>query len=737
MSHSGKILIILFLITISPIVNYLNSQDSIRKPIVALVLSGGSAKGLAHIGVIQVLEEVGIKPDIIIGTSMGSIVGGLYSIGYTVEELKELSTNTDWFTYMSNDTDLRKINMDEKEDFEDFLYRIPFQSGKPELDKGVIYGHELNLFLSRLCFPANRYDDFNSFPIKFRAIASDVIKGEPVIFDRGPLSLAIRASMSLPSLFYPVEYQDKLLIDGGVTDNFGVEYALLEGADIIIGSNVGNSMYNEKELGSFSKIYSQLIMLNSKKKMDYFKDCTNVLIEPPTHDMSTRFDKAAEIIEIGYNEALKHKEELVQLLEYIDINKVNKNKKLPPRLRLVQIDDIEVNGITRIQKKYDIIAYARKNLKQHNSATVIENIINALYGTGQYAFISYFLQKQVDNKFKLILNFKEISSNILQVGFNYNNQSDMGLVLGLTSRNYLSPHSKLKVTGRISNFPGIDQYFTRFLFNKSGQALKQSFSYTYDELPIYSGSNKINEYSRNIISTGLSYMFIPDKKNMLEIGYMYKTKFLKKLYFDESDRFEKSTSYKNTASLSYNFNTLNDKFFPNRGNVIKLCLTYNFFNYMQLKNSGQTFLKNNPGNFPELYFSWKNYITINEKLIWDKEIFLEYSTLNIGYKIAFYDYSFGGVIPDNKYQISFYGLPNNYLVSSKKAIIRSGLRYALMNKVNLRAEINAAILDDWQEYFGGGLSVELNLPFAPLSIGVSSSLNYKYPVFHFNFGFFR
>lgn len=735
MSHSGKILIILFLITISTIVNSLNSQDSIRKPVVALVLSGGSAKGLAHIGVIQVLEEIGIKPDIIIGTSMGSIVGGLYSIGYSVEELKELSTRTDWFTYMSNDTDLRNINMDEKDDFEDFLYRIPIQSGKPEIDKGVIYGHELNLFLSRLCFPANRYDDFNNFPIKFRAIASDVIKGEPVIFDRGPLSLAIRASMSLPSLFYPVEYGDKLLIDGGVTDNFGVEYALLEGADIIIGSNVGNSMYNEKELGSFSKIYSQLIMLNSKKKMEYFKDCTNVLIEPPTFDLSSRFDKAAEIIEIGYKEALKHKDDLVQLLEYIDSKK--ENKKLPPRLRLVQIDDIEVNGISRIQQKYDIIAFVRKHLKQNNSATVIENIINEMYGTGQYAFISYFLQKQPDNKFNLILNFKEISSNILQVGFNYNNQSDMGLVLGLTSRNYLLPGSKFKITGRISNFPGLDQYFTRFLFNKSGHALKQTFSYTYDELPIYSGSNKINEYSRNIISAGLSYMFIPDKKNSLEFGYMYKTKFLKKLYFDESDRFGKSTSYKNAAIINYNYNNVNDKFFPDQGNIIKLGLTYNFFNYLQLKNNEQTFLKTNPGNFPELYFSWKNYTRINEKLTWDKEVFLEYSGLKIQDKIAFYDYSIGGVIPDNKYQIAFWGLPNNYIVSSKKAILRSGLRYALMNKVNIRAELDAGVLDDWQEFFGGGISVELNLPFGPLSFGVASSLNYKYPVFHFNFGFFR
>lgn len=735
MSHWCKIRIILFLITILSIASTLHSQDSIRKPVVALVLSGGSAKGLAHIGVIQVLEEIGIKPDIIIGTSMGSIVGGLYSIGYTVNELKELSTKTDWFSYMSNDTDLRNINMDEKDDFEDFLYRIPIQSGKPEIDKGVIYGHELNLFLSRLCFPANRYDDFNSFPIKFRAIASDVIKGEPVIFDRGPLSLAIRASMSLPSLFYPVEYGDKLLIDGGVTDNFGVEYALLEGADIIIGSNVGNSMYNEKELGSFSKIYSQLIMLNSKKKMEYFKDCTNVLIEPPTLDMSSRFDKAAEIIEIGYNEALKHKEELVQLLEYIDRNK--SDIKLPPRLRLVQIDNIEVTGISRIQQKYDIITYVRKHLKQHNSATVFENIINEMYGTGQYAFINYSLQKKPDNKFNLILNFKEISSNILQVGFNYNNQSDMGLVLGMTSRNYLLPSSKFKLTGRISNFPGLDQYFTRFLFNKSGHALKQSFTYIYDELPIYSASNKINEYSRNIISAGLSYMYIPDKKNMLELGYIYKTKFLKKLYFDESDRFGKSVSYKNSASVSYIFNNVNDKFFPDNGNILKLCLTYNFFNYLHLKNNGQTFLKSNPGNFPELFFSWKNFTTINERLTWDKEVFLEYSGLHIEDKIAFYDYSFGGVIPDNKYQIAFWGLPNNYTVSSKKAIIRSGLRYALMNKVNIRAELDAAILDDWQEFFGGGISVELNLPFGPLSFGVASSLNYKYPVFHFNFGFFR
>ena len=713
------------------------ASDTIKKPVVALVLSGGSAKGLSHIGVLQMLEETGIKPDLIVGTSMGSIVGGLYSIGYSIDELKEIALKTDWTYYLSNDTDLRNINMEEKDDFEDYFYAFPIRQGKPEIGKGLIYGHELELYMSKLTFPANKYVNFDSFPIRFRAISADVISGEAYVFKEGPLSVALRASMSLPTLLYPVSYKDKLLVDGGVVDNFGVEYAIQNGADIIIGSNVANVLYEEKDLSSFPKIFTQIMMVKSKKKVEKYKDSVDILIEPPTLDMATRFDKATELITIGYNEAFKCKEELLELAQYLNSFESPPRKDHGPRLRAVQIDNIEIIGISRVQTKYDILDHVEKHMKTYVGTNTIEHIINDLYGTGQYLLINYILEKKPNDKYKLILKFKEMYSNILQIGMNYNDQSDMGLVVGFTSRNFLFPSSKFKVVGRISNFPGVDQYFANYFISKTNHGIKQAFSYVYDEIPIYSGSNKINEYSRNILMPGISYLLIPDKNNMIEIAYQYNAKFLRKLFMTETLKFEKSTSYKNSIFLNYNFNNVTDKFYPEKGNTVKLSLGYNFFNHIKLKNPDKTTTDIIPGPYPELSFIWKNYISINTVLKWENEVNVEYSAYSDNEPITFFDNSFGGVIPDNKNQIPFWGIPNSYLVASNMGIISTGFRYMIVKSIYLKTTLNAAVVNDWEEYFGGGFSLEIDLPIGPLKVGLSSSFNYKYPVFHFSLGYFR
>ncbi|HHH53026.1 MAG TPA: alpha/beta hydrolase, partial [Bacteroidetes bacterium] len=164
------LLLVLFLISFET-----KSQDTLKKPVVALVLSGGTAKGLAHIGVIKTLEEVGIRPDIIVGTSMGSIVGGLYAMGYSSDYLEQLAITNDWYKYLSNDTDLRKLNIEEKDDFENYLFDIPIKKKKPDLGEGLVYGHELEMYLNEITYPSNKYDNFDQFPIKYRAIAVDLI----------------------------------------------------------------------------------------------------------------------------------------------------------------------------------------------------------------------------------------------------------------------------------------------------------------------------------------------------------------------------------------------------------------------------------------------------------------------------------------------------------------------------------------------------------------------------------
>ena len=718
--------------------NFVFGQNEEYKPKVALVLSGGTAKGLAHIGVIQYMEEMGIRPDIIIGTSMGAIVGGLYAIGYTAEDLKKIAENTNWFLYLSNDTDLRNLNIEEKDDFEDFLYVFPIEKGKPELNKGLVYGHEIELNLARITFPAVEYSNFDSFPIKFRAIATDVIEGKEFIFKEGSLSTAMRASMSMPALFYPVKYRDKLLIDGGITDNFGIEVAVKEGADIIIGSNVGNYLYDENELGTFQKISSQIIMFNSKKKMARYNNYLDILIEPPVSSMGTRFDKADLIIDEGYLESTKHKTEFEELKNCIDYYSKNKKKYHRPVLHMsVQIDSILISGISNYSVKQNILKKIRKNINSNIGPGKIEKEISALYGSGQYSKISYNIKKNNLGKFNLDMNFTEAPGNKLQVGLNYNNQSNMGVILGFTARNSFLPFSKFKVLGRISNYPGIDQYYAKYINKNVRQGFKENFSYFFDRVPVYIDNQKKNELNRHFIIGSISQMIIPTKNTLFELGYQYQFKQLKRNYLSNDINYQYTINQTNSIFFYFYFNNLNDKFFPNEGNFIKTKIYYNFYNKIKQKLDADYFYKNQPLPYPKITFQWKNYKNINKNLTWSNELYLEYLYADFEDENLFYDNTLGGAVSDNSRQIEFWGLPNNYLSSANYLVLRTGLSYNIFNKAFVTGILNAGLANEYKEYFGAGISIDIDSPLGPLKVGISSSLEYKYPVFHFSLGYFH
>ncbi len=217
------------------------SQESpSTRPKIAYVLSGGGAKGMAHVGVLKVLEEVGLEPDFITGTSMGSIMGGLYSIGYSAEEISHIIETVDWGTVLTNEIPSNRVIMRRKHEYKRFILEMPVYNGKPELPAGLIEGQELSQLFSELSWKQAGVNDFNDFPYPFACIGTDILKGEKVEMNSGDLSSAMRASMAIPSVFTAVVRDSThILVDGGVMRNFPVQEALDMGADIIIGVYVG------------------------------------------------------------------------------------------------------------------------------------------------------------------------------------------------------------------------------------------------------------------------------------------------------------------------------------------------------------------------------------------------------------------------------------------------------------------------------------------------------------------
>jgi len=277
------------------------------RPKVGLVLSGGAARGLAHIGVLKALEEQGVKIDAIAGTSMGAVIGGLYASGYKVEELEKLARSIDWQQALSDAPPRKDVPFRRKQDDRDFLVKqkISFRDdGSLGLPLGVIQGQNLALLLESLLAHTSDTRDFDKLPIPFRAVATDIASGEKVVFSRGHLPQVIRASMSIPAVFAPVELDGRLLVDGGMVDNIPLDIVRQMGVDLAIVVDIGTPLRNRKQLGTVVDVLNQSITLmtrrNSEEQLAALQR-DDILIQPPLASISaTDFGRAEEMMEAGY-----------------------------------------------------------------------------------------------------------------------------------------------------------------------------------------------------------------------------------------------------------------------------------------------------------------------------------------------------------------------------------------------------------------------------------------------------
>ena len=273
------------------------SQDATKRPKIGLVLSGGGAKGFAHIGVLNVLEDAGIKIDYIGGTSMGAVIGGLYAIGYNAKQIDSIIDTTNFSNVINDFIPRSSKNFYEKRNDELYALILPFNKfsiGTPEaLSKGM---YNFNL-LSRLTLPVRHVRDFNELPIPFLCVGTNIALGEQVVFNKGILAQAITGSSSLPSIFAPVIIDNNLIIDGGVINNYPIDEVRKMGADIIIGVDVQSGLLNKDELRSASKVFFQITNLQMIERMKTNANLTEIYIKPDVKNYGVvSFEKAAEIV---------------------------------------------------------------------------------------------------------------------------------------------------------------------------------------------------------------------------------------------------------------------------------------------------------------------------------------------------------------------------------------------------------------------------------------------------------
>ena len=433
------------------------SQDSTAvksRPKVGLVLSGGGAKGAAHIGVLKYIEEAGIPIDYIAGTSMGSIVGGMYALGYSSEEILNIISCVDWDRLISNNVDRRKISFARKQEKGEQSLTMPFSFKTPKenmqsrsfrnsLPKGIVTGDNLINLFNSLSVGYSGEQTFSEFPIPFICIATNMLSGEADVLDKGEFTKALRASMAIPILFDPIKKNNTLYVDGGLTSNFPAEQCKAMGADYIIGVSMSPGLEeNPENLTSILAQVKQLKEIITDKDFDHYHKHCDIFISPDLKGVGMlSFDaqSVARVTQSGYEAASAQAENFEALREMIFAKEPEpesaksapaKKKAINILQQKVQISKIELVGVGK-----DIERWMRRastvRVGDYVCKADIDESVSIYYGTGSYESITYTLlnDPEVKDNYILRFNFIEKSPHNFGVGFRFDTQDMLSVLL--------------------------------------------------------------------------------------------------------------------------------------------------------------------------------------------------------------------------------------------------------------------------------------------------------------------
>ena len=392
------------------------------QPKIGLVLSGGAARGLAHVGVLKALEEQGIHIDAIAGTSMGAVIGGLYASGYKIDELEKLALGIDWQEALSDAPAREDVPFRRKQDDRDFLVKqkLSFRDdGSLGLPLGVIQGQNLSLLLESLLAHSSDVRDFDKLPIPFRAVATDIVNGEKVVFRKGHLPQVIRASMSIPAVFAPVEINGQLLVDGGMVDNIPVDVAREMGVDLVIVVDIGTPLRGRKQLNTVFDILNQSITLMTRSNSEVqlaSLTSDDILIQPALASYGvTDFGRSRDIIDAGYRATQVLAKRMSGLRQPSD---AQLNAARSPEERTPVITAIKIENDSKIGDSV-IRYYIRQPVGEPLDLGRLQRDMGTLYGLDYFEQVQYrVVHKGNERTLVISARGKRSGTDYLRLGLN-------------------------------------------------------------------------------------------------------------------------------------------------------------------------------------------------------------------------------------------------------------------------------------------------------------------------------
>ena len=627
MEKFAKIIVIGFLLLISNATFSQETTTDNTRPKVGLVLSGGGAKGAAHIGVLKYIEEAGIPIDYIAGTSMGSIVGGMYALGYSSDEIRDIISSVDWDRLISNNVDRRKISFNQKSDRNTKVINVPFslknntedlqsRSFRNSLPKGIVSGDNLINLFNSLSVGYSDPMSFNELPIPFICVATNMINGEAEVLDKGEFTKSLRASMAIPILFDPIKMNNTLYVDGGLVSNFPVEECKAMGADYIIGVSMSPGLEeNPENLTSILSQVKQLKEVITDKDFDEYHQHCDIFISPDLRGvgmLSFDAESVARVTQSGYDAAQAQEANFQALKQMLNSQSAHhtpasssKKKAINIIHDKVKISEIELIGIDKSVERWMRRACTVR-VGDLISKEDIDKSVSIYYGTGGYDNITYTLHedKTSPDSYILRFNFVEKSPHNFGLGFRFDTQDMLSVLLhlGINSNRISGFKADLDTKLGGNQWLNLNLSYGHLLYPK----INFGYKFRNSELDVYD-MDKL-DMNEKFLQHKFRLYLSENYSRTFSLGVGVEAEFLtpKKVMYSLYDAVDMDYESVNTlGSFAYlNYDNLNKGRFPTRGVKGKIDFTWKdgIFNSKSIEKL----------HFGSLVFGFEGYIPVIE-----------------------------------------------------------------------------------------------------------------------------
>ena len=721
-----------------------SQEKESKNPRVGLVLSGGGAKGLAHVGVLKTLDSLGVRVDYIAGTSMGAVVGALYASGYTGQQLDSIIRSTNFNLLISDKVPRNSKTFYERKNSEKYVLTLPFNNFKIQLPSSISRGQNVFNLLSKLTLNVSGINDFSKLPIPFYCVATDIQSGEEVILDHGNLAQAIAASSALPTLFQPVKLNNKLLMDGGIVNNFPVNGLLSKNLDYIIGVDVQDDLLMVDELNSVSNIMLQINNFRAVEELNKKSKLLDIYIQPDVDDFSIiSFGQGIKIIEEGQKETLKFLDRLKSISQ---VQNFKKRTLKFPEYNQIKINKVKVSGLGKYTS-----SYVKGKLRFRNGEIIsyddLGKGVNNLVATNNFDSFLYKLTPS-GNSYNFNAQVVEAKNTaFIRFGLHYDQLYNSAALLNLTKKKLLLKNDVVSVDFIFGDSPryNFDYYIDKGFYWSIGVNSKYNLLRYKVSPAFFSDNQQFSEMNRTeaSISDLTNQFFIETliKKDLsIKIGVELKKltisssdNYLNSLFNTNSYVFEDSNFFSLYGSLK--LDTFDDKFFPKDGIFIE--------------GNTQLFLSSSASNNNFSQFSYLKLNIAKAFSIFNNGSFVlgAQSGVKIGSsEIKSLDFGLGGYAYNNiNNYFSFFGYDYFSLAGDSFTKVHAILDYEIFKDHHINIAANFASIGDdiffqneWMEvlnYSGYAVGYGFETIFGPIEIKYNWSPDTNYSAYFINFGY--